>query len=602
VKLSRVATALAVLLLAACGRGEPPPAAVPPVAPAAQDAELVELAEAWFEELLALNPLAATFMGDERYNDRLANDIGPEHRAAVEALVSRYSAALDAFDPARLQEEGRVTRDVFRYILDDMEASLAFPAELLPVNQLFNLPQLVAVFGSGASAQPFRNADDYRAFMSRMDDLAVWIDQAIENMRLGIERGVVHPRVVIEKIVPQFDALLADPPEATVFWGAIEAMPEDIEAEQRAALVEAWRERVAGTLLPAYARMRDFLRDEYLPAGRETVAWTALPAGEEWYAWQVRKQTTTEMTPAEIHRLGLSEVARIRAGMDGVRRAVGFEGDLAAFFEFLKTDSQFFFETPDEVLAAYLELKARIDAALPALFSVFPRSDYEVRAVEEFRAESAPGAFYQPPSMDGSRPGIFYVNTFNLKAQPRYGTETLSLHEAAPGHHFQIALAQEQEHLPRLRRFANYNAYAEGWALYAESLGPELGLFTDPYQYFGRLNDEQLRAMRLVVDTGLHAFGWSREQAIDYMLENSSLAETDVIAEVERYIAWPGQALGYKIGEFALHDMRAAAEQALGERFDLKAWHAMILTGGALPLEVLAARNHRWIAAQLGDR
>jgi uncharacterized protein (DUF885 family) len=594
--------ALAVLLLAACGRGEPPPAAVAPVAPVSQDTELVELAEAWFDELLALYPLAATFMGDDRYNDRLANDIGPAHRAAVEALVVRYGAALDAFDPARLDEEGRVTRDVFRYILDDLQAGLAFPVELLPVNQLFNLPQLIAVFGSGASAQPFRNAEDYRAFMSRMDDLAVWIDQAIVNMRLGIERGVVHPRVVIEKVVPQFDALLADSPEATVFWGAIEVMPEDIEAEEREALVEAWRERLTGTLLPAYARLRDFLRDEYLPAGRETVDWMALPGGEDWYAWQVRKQTTTDMTPAEIHRLGLSEVARIRAAMDGVRRAVGFEGDLAAFFEFLKTDPGFFFDTPDEVLEAYLELKARIDAALPELFSVFPRSDYEVRAVEEFRAESAPGAFYQPPSMDGSRPGIFYVNTFNLKAQPRYGTETLSLHEASPGHHFQIALAQEQEHLPRLRRFADYNAYAEGWALYAESLGPELGLFTDPYQYYGRLNDEQLRAMRLVVDTGLHAFGWTREQAIDYMLENSSLAETDVIAEVERYIAWPGQALGYKIGEFALQDMRAAAEQALGERFDVKAWHAMVLTGGALPLEVLAARNQRWIAAQLGDR
>ncbi len=541
-------------------------------------------------------------MGDERYNDRLTNDIGPEHRVAVAAMVRRYGAALDAFDPARLEEEGRVTRDVFRYILDDVEAGLAFPAELLPVNQLFNLPQIIAVFGSGASAQPFRNADDYHAFMSRMDDLAVWIDQAIESMRLGMDWGVVHPRVVIEKIVLQFDTLLADAPETTVFWGAIEAMPEDIEAGERAALVEAWRERVAGTLLPAYARMRDFLRDEYLPAGRETVAWTALRGGEEWYAWQVRKQTTTDITPAEIHRLGLSEVARIRAAMDGVRRAVGFEDDLAAFFEFLKSDPQFFFETPGEVLEAYLELKARIDAALPALFSVFPRSDYEVRAVEEFRAESAPGAFYQPPSMDGSRHGIFYVNTFNLKAQPRYGTETLSLHEASPGHHFQIALAQEQEHLPRLRRFADYNAYAEGWALYAESLGSELGLFTDPYQYFGRLNDEQLRAMRLVVDTGLHAFGWSREQAIDYMLENSSLAETDVVAEVERYIAWPGQALGYKIGEFAIHEMRATAEQALGEHFDLKAWHTMILTGGALPLEVLAARNHRWIASQLANR
>ena len=582
-----LAAAAALALLAACGRGAPPP-----------EATVFDLAEAYFEEMLALNPVFATNLGDERYNDRLAIDIGPAHRAAVRELEDRYLAAVEAIDPARLDEEARVTRDTFLHALRQGVEGREFPAELMPVDQLFSLPQVLAVLGSGAGAQPFRNAQDYRNFMARMDDFSAWVDQAIANMRDGIERGVVHPRPVVAKIIPQLDAMLRDDPAETVFWGPIENLPAALDAAERAALIAEWRERMVGTLLPAYARLRDFMLAEYLPASRASVGWSDLPGGEDWYAYRVRRETTTEMTPEDIHRLGLSEVARLRGEMDRVRREVGFEGDLAAFFEFLKTDPQFFFTSPDEVLEAYRELKERIDAALPALFSDFPRLDYELRAVEEFRAASAPGAFYEAPSLDGTRPGIFYVNTFNLRSQPRYGTETLSVHEASPGHHFQVAIAMEQDHLPRIRRFASYVGFDEGWALYAESLGHELGLFADPYQYYGRLNDEQLRAMRLVVDTGLHAFGWSREEAIDFMLENSSLAESDVVAEVERYIVWPGQALGYKIGEFALREMRADAERALGEDFDIKAWHSMLLRGGALPLEVLAARNQRWIEAQ----
>jgi len=582
-----LAAAAALALLAACGRGAPPP-----------EATVFDLAEAYFEEMLALNPVFATNLGDERYNDRLAIDIGPAHRAAVRELEDRYLAAVEAIDPARLDEEARVTRDTFLHGLRQGVEGREFPTELMPVDQLFSMPQVLAVLGSGAGAQPFRNAQDYRNFMARMDDFSARVDQAIANMRDGIERGVVHPRPVVAKIIPQLDAMLRDDPAETVFWGPIENLPDGLDAAERAALIAEWRERMAGTLLPAYARLRDFMLAEYLPASRASVGWSDLPGGEAWYAYRVRRETTTEMTPEDIHRLGLSEVARLRGEMDRVRREVGFEGDLAAFFEFLKTDPQFFFTSPDEVLEAYRELKERIDAALPALFSDFPRLDYELRAVEEFRAASAPGAFYEAPSLDGTRPGIFYVNTFNLRSQPRYGTETLSVHEASPGHHFQVAIAMEQDQLPRIRRFASYVGFDEGWALYAESLGHELGLFADPYQYYGRLNDEQLRAMRLVVDTGLHAFGWSREQAIDYMLENSSLAEGDVVAEVERYIVWPGQALGYKIGEFELGEMRADAARALGERFDIKAWHSMVLRGGALPLEVLAARNQRWIEAQ----
>jgi uncharacterized protein (DUF885 family) len=370
-------------------------------------------------------------------------------------------------------------------------------------------------------------------------------------------------------------------------------------AEDRKRLAAAFTSTIEGKLVPAYRRLRDFVRDEYLPRTRTTVAWSALPDGEAWYRHYVQEHTTTDMTAGEIHELGLSEVARILAEMDRVRQQVGFEGDLESFFAHLETDPQFYFTKGEDLLQGYRDLKVRIDAALPKLFSVFPKADYEVREVEAFRAQAAAGASYQGPSADGSRPGIFYVNTFNLKAQPKFGMETLSLHEASPGHHFQTTIQQELEDLPRFRRYGgDYTAYVEGWALYAEYLGKELGLFTDPYQWFGRLNDEQLRAMRLVVDTGLHAKGWTREQAIQYMLDNSTLAPTDVESEVERYIAWPGQALGYKVGDLALQALRRRAEAELGDRFDVRDFHREVLSDGAVPMDVLEAKIERWIAGE----
>src|SRR6185436_17274179 len=313
---------------------------------------------------------------------------------------------------------------------------------------------------------------------------------------------------------------------------------------------------------------------------------------------RIRGATTMERAPDEIHALGLAEVARIRAEMMAVKQQVGFKGDLAAFFDHLQDDPQFYFDSEGELLGAYRDVKRRIDALLPKLFADFPKADYEIRPVEAFRAASAAGASYQAPSADGKRPGIFYINTFNLKAQPRFGLETLSLHEAAPGHHFQIAIQQELTELPRFRRFNNYVSYAEGWALYAESIGKELGLFTDPYQWYGRLSDEMLRAMRLVVDTGLHAKGWTREQAIAYMHENSSIAESEIEAEVDRYIVYPGQALGYKVGDPRIQALRRRAAAALGDRFDLREFHTQVLEDGALPMDVLEAKIGWWIEKQ----
>ncbi len=557
------------------------------------------LFEAYFEESLRMNPLLATFIGDDRYDDRLPNSIGPEHLAATRAFNERYLAAIRAFDPSGLAPADRISYDIFLNEREREARAGQFPSELLPLNQAGSLLTLMPALGSGTNAQPFRTAQDYEDWLRRLDGLVIWMDQAIVNMRTGVQRGVVQPRAVMEKVLPQLDAMIVPRAQDSQYYAPVKDFPEAVTDADRERLTGEYTRMLETKLLPAYLRLRDFVRDEYLPRARTSVAWTALPDGQAWYAYHVQEHTTTKMTPEEIHAIGLAEVARIRGEMDAVRRQVGFAGDLEAFFTFLESDPRFYFTQGSDLLDGYRALKIRIDAELPRLFSVFPKAGYEVREVEAFRAASAAGAYYQQPSADGSRPGIFYVNTYNLKAQPKFGMETLSLHEAAPGHHFQVATQQELEGVPRFRRFGgDYTAFVEGWALYAESLGKELGLFTDPYQWFGRLNDEMLRAMRLVVDTGLHAKGWSREQAIRFMLDNSTMAESDVVSEVERYIAWPGQALGYKVGDLALQGLRRRAETALGERFDVRDFHREVLGDGAVPLDVLEAKVDRWIAAR----
>ncbi|MFO0334067.1 MAG: DUF885 domain-containing protein [Pseudomonadota bacterium] len=566
-------------------------------------ADVNGLVERWFEESLALSPVGATFIGDSRFDDRLGNPASLEFRRATDERDQRYLAAASRIDPARLEPSARLTHEIF---LRDLRLAIAgrrFPSELLPVSQMDSLYATLAVLGSGTSAQPFGTPAQHAAWLKRAAEFPAWADSAIERLREGLARGVTHPRPVAAKLLPQLDQLIAARPEDSVFWGPVRMLEGDVPP---AGFTTADRERLAGEyrvligtrLMPALRKLRAFLADEYLPNARTTVGWSALPDGARWYSHLAEVSTTVRMEPAEIHATGLAEVGRIRAEMEAVKRQVGFDGDLQAFFRHLQTDPRYYYERTQDLIAGYREIKARVDAALPKLFRTFPKADYEVREVEPFRAQSAAGAMYQPPSEDGRRPGIFYVNTYHPKAQPRFGMETLSLHEAAPGHHFQIAIQQELKGLPRIRRFEGNVAYVEGWALYAESLGRELGLFTDPYQWYGRLSDEMLRAMRLVVDTGLHAKGWSREQAIRYMLDNSSLAESDVVAEVERYIVWPGQALGYKIGQLRMSALRAEAERELGPRFDVRAFHDELLKDGALPIEVLEAKVRRWIAGQ----
>ena len=565
----------------------------------ADSAALHRLFEDYFERQLQLNPLLATFIGDHRYDDRFTNNISPEHIAIALAVDRKALEDAQKLAAKPLPDADRLSVEIFMYDLRSSIAGAQFPGELLPISQFQSLPTLMPVLGSGTSAQPFATTADYEHFLTRMRGYIVWSDQAITNMRKGLAQHLSYPRVLMEKVLPQLKDVIVADPQTSLFYQPLEQFPDAISPADRTRLQAAYRDAITKEINPAYQRLLDFIRDEYLKGARTQVAWSSLPNGREWYAYLAKQSTTTELSPDAIHEIGLKEVARIHGEMEQVKAQVGFKGDLQAFFKFLQEDPRFYYDNGPALIQGFRDLKKNIDARLPKLFADFPKADYEVREVEPFRAQSSAGGFYQPPSADGSRPGIFYVNTFNLKAQPKFGMETLSLHEAAPGHHFQIAIQQELEELPRFRRFGNgYVAYQEGWALYSESIGKELGMFTDPYQYYGRLSDEMLRAMRLVVDTGLHTRNWTREQAIKYMLDNSSMAASDAESEVERYIAIPGQALGYKIGQLRIRELRNKAEAALGSRFDVREFHSVVLRDGSLPLSVLEAKIDRWIKSK----
>jgi len=562
------------------------------------DAALNALVEEYFERQLELSPMNATAIGDTRYDDRLDESTSPGFREKQLGIERAFLDRARRMDIAQLSPAARITFEIFSTEREQALAGQKFHEEYMPLNQMSGLPMDLAVYGSGSGPQPFKTANDYQRFLARMRQFPRWVDGAIAQMRTGMSLGITLPKPAVAKVVPQLRGIVTATPQESIFWGPVKDLPADIPAAERQRISQAYATALSQEVLPAYARLADFFERDYLPAARTTVGWSDLPDGAAWYRWRIRGATTMDLPPEQIHELGLKEVARIRAEMLAVKEQVGFKGDLDAFFKHLEDDPQFYFDNEQELLDAYRDVKRRIDALLPKLFSDFPKADYEIRPVEAFRAASAAGGSYQAPSADGTRPGIFYINTHNLRAQPRFGLETLSLHEAAPGHHFQIAIQQELTDLPRFRRFNNYVSYAEGWALYAESLGKELGVFTDPYQWYGRLSDEMLRAMRLVVDTGLHAKGWTREQSIQYMLDNSSMAESDVTAEVERYIVWPGQALGYKLGQLHITELRAKAQAELGAKFDVREFHSQVLRDGAVPMDVLTAKIDRWIAAR----
>ncbi|MGB5103170.1 MAG: DUF885 domain-containing protein [Steroidobacteraceae bacterium] len=602
---SLVAAVVAAFVLAGCGESAPrtgkrqatdsEPALK---ASNATAAKLFEITEAYYDEYLALNPLAATAQGDHRFDDRLGDYVSPTWMADSLAIEQNALEKLAAVDPEKLSGEDLVTYETFKAGRELNIEGYRYPAELLPLHQFSNMPSEVALLGSGKGIHPFRTVADYDNFLARMDGFVAWVDQAINNMKSGVTKGFVQPRVVVERTIPQITAQLADDPKQSVFWRPILGFPAGIPVADRTRLAKAYEEKIGKQVIPAYRRLHHYLQAEYLPQARETVGMSELPNGASWYAYLARYHTTTSMKPDEIHELGLREVARIRAEMERIKNQAGHKGDLKSFLDALRADPNLHYTDPNELLTGYALLRARVDMALPLLFAVRPEAGFEIRAMEAFRAPSEATAQYLPPSADGKRPAVFYVNTYDLPSRPKYSMEALYLHEAVPGHHLQIALAQEATGLPRFRRFAWDTAYGEGWALYAESLGKDLGLYADPYSVFGALSMEMWRAVRLVVDTGIHSKGWTREQAIDYFRANTALGETDIAAEVERYIAWPGQALAYKIGQLKILELRRRAEEKLGPRIDIRAFHSQVVMSGSLPLSVLEARIDRWIATQ----
>jgi uncharacterized protein (DUF885 family) len=591
-------------LLLAFGVGMASHAATTP-APAAEAAtaesrKLADLVDAYFEEQLKLNPLLATSIGDPRYNDRFEVTISPAWRARDEQVEREFLERIRAIDPSLLTGQDALTYQIFKSAREREIEGFRFPGHLIPVNQFYSVPNSFAQLGSGNGLHPFKTVKDYEDFLKRIDGFVAWTDRAIVNMREGIAKGYTLPKVLVERTLPQLASQIVDKPEDSLYWGPVKNLPASFTAEEQARLTAAYRAAIATQVIPSYRRLHEFLQDEYLPKARTSVGLDALPDGKAWYEYNVRNITTTDYTPAQIHAIGLREVERIHGEMRKVMQQVGFEGSLDDFFRFVNTDERFVHPSREALVAGYVDIKERVDPQLPKLFEILPNADYEVRAVEPFREKSAAGGQYQAASEDGSRPGIFYANAYDLKARPKWAMEALSLHEGNPGHHFQISIQREQKNLPRFRRFGGYTAYSEGWGLYAESLGPELGVYKDPYQYFGRLEGELFRAIRLVVDTGLHSKGWTREQVLEYIDANSATSDARRIAETERYIAIPGQAVAYKIGQLKISELRERAERELGDRFDVRKFHTAVLADGALPLDVLEAKIERWIAAQKG--
>jgi uncharacterized protein (DUF885 family) len=593
--------ALALLALAVPAVAQPGTASTAAAA-ATPSAQLAQLFAASDEAQLQRNPLYALFRGDMRYADRFGDYVSDRYYAAEKAAIEADLKALAAIDRARLTPDEQISYDVFKWQrttdLKGYAPELMAVTIVRPIDHFNGLHQFVPDIFSGNSVAPFKTVKDYEDNLKRLDEFVVTMDGSLERMKQGVAAGVVQPKLVSERVLGQLDRAVEGGVDGSPLMLPVKNFPADMPAADQARLKAAYAEKIGGKVLPSYARMRDYMRETYLPAsrGNERPGLVAMPGGPGLYRYLVETQTTTKMTPDEIHALGLSEVARIHGEMDKVMRQVGFKGDRRAFFDYLRTDPKFKPASREALTQGYYSIGKQVDGKLPKLFRTLPKTGLQIRPYPEFLEKDSAGGSYMPGTPDGSRAGIFYFNAYDLPSRTTPGMETLYLHEGAPGHHFQIALAQENDKLPNFQRFGGNTAFVEGWALYAESLGRELGMLSDPYQYFGRLDDEMLRAMRLVVDTGLHHKGWSRQQAIDYMLANSSQGVTDVVNEVDRYVAIPGQALAYKVGDLRIQAARTRAEKALGPKFDVRAFHEQVLMSGALPLEVLDAKIDRWIA------
>ena len=553
------------------------------------------------ERSLKLNPVGALFRGDMRYADRLGDYLTDEHLAASKADNAENLAKLAEIDRSKLSPTDQLAYDVFAYNQQREQEGYA-PAilaasEVRPVNHFSGFHTFYPNFASGQSAAPFKTVEDYENNLKRHEDYIAITDRAIGKFREGMETGVYETKLTIGNVVSQLDTQLAMPVEESPFFMPVKNFPEEFSAEEKARLTA---EYTAATeeIYAAHERMRNFLRDEYMAVARDSVGLSQMKGGAELYRHMVEGTTTLPLEPDYLHELGLSEVARIKNGLEQIKQEVGFEGTLNEFFDYVRTDEQFKPESREALTQSYYDIGEQVDEKIGEYFSLVPKTPLEIKPYEEYREKFEAGGSYNSGAPDGSRPGTFYFNAYDLPSRLTTGNVTLYLHEGAPGHHFQISLAQENTDLPAFMRFGGNTAYVEGWALYSETLGYEMGFFDDPWNRYGTLQDEQLRAMRLVVDTGLHAKGWTREQAIDFMLQNSGMTRTEVVAEVERYIAIPSQALAYKVGAIKIQELRKRAEDQLGEDFDIREFHAEVLDTGSLPMPVLENKIDRWIASK----
>ncbi len=550
----------------------------------------------YYEEGLKLNPIKATFAGDNRYNNSFPNTLSEEYATKIKAYYTNYLEQLSQYNDDDLSESEQMSKAVLKWDCDINIQRLTFRQDLFPIDQMWTVNLMIGQLASGSSAQPFNTVDDYNNWLQRLDGYLEWVASAESKMKEGIELGYVLPKSLIIKVLPQLEALTIEDLDQHLFYSPVKNFPETFSEEDKKALTESYTKILLEKVIPAYKSLHQFMSSDYMEAGRTSSGYDAVPNGQAYYAHQIKTYTTTNMTAAEIHQLGLDEVARILSEMEKIKAEVGYTGDLKSFFNYVRNNKDLMpFTERQQVLDNFNAIHQRMIPQLEKLFDVTPKTKFEVRRTEEFREASA-SAEYNQGSLDGTRPGIFYTPIPDPTTYNTYSDESLFLHEAIPGHHYQISLQQESTELPQFRKTLWYSGYGEGWALYTESLGKELGLYTDPYQYFGMLGAEMHRAIRLVVDTGLHSKGWTREQAIQYSLDNEAESEASITREIERYMANPGQALSYKIGQLKIRELRAKAKTALGDKFDIRQFHNQVLETGCVPLALLEDKINRWIA------
>jgi len=551
------------------------------------------LNEAW-EWQLKENPMMASGLGDRRYNDQWTDN-------SIQAIKRRQDETREflrrayAIDRTALSEDDQLNYELFRRSLQDRVDLFKFDSHLIPFYQRGGVQNL----DSNTSRLRFVTVKDYEDWIARLGQIGVVIDQSVDLAEAGRKAGMMSPKILMERIPNQISAQLVDDPEESPFFKVFAEMPSTISDDDQARLRAQARSIIEETVLPAYRELNEYFVDTYLPNSRDTIGLSELPNGNEWYELRARQFTTTQMTPDEIHRIGLDEVARIRGEMQKIIDSLDFGGSFNDFLIYLRTDPQFYFDNPEDLYQAYLATSKRIDPELVNLFGTLPRMPYGVKPIPDSIAPDTTTAYYSRPAADGSRAGTYWVNLYKPEVRPKYEIEVLSVHEAMPGHHLQLALQQELGDMPNFRRFMGFTAFVEGWGLYSESLGPDLGLYKDPYSQFGALTYEMWRAVRLVVDTGMHYKGWTRQQSIDFFKDNAAKTELDIVNEIDRYIGWPGQALAYKIGQLKIKQIRGRAETALGDDFDVRAFHDELLGAGALPLDLLEQRMDAWLESQL---